>query len=76
MTDYTKTIVDVSTGEVSVVPLSEEETNKMLAEIEAISEERRIAAEKKQAFVESRNSAKLKLAALGLTEDEIEALIS
>jgi hypothetical protein len=70
----TKLIVDCTTGEQTIVPLTEEE----LAEREAM----RIQAEADQAQreadelakAEAKASAQAKLAALGLTEAEIAAL--
>jgi hypothetical protein len=70
----TKLIVDCTTGEQTIVPLTEEE----LAEREAM----RVQAEADQAQRESdelakaeaKASAQAKLAALGLTEAEIAAL--
>jgi len=70
----TKRIVDCTTGEQTIVPLTEEE----LAEREAM----RVQAEADQAQreadelakAEAKASAQAKLAALGLTEAEIAAL--
>jgi len=70
----TKLIVDCTTGEQTIVPLTEEE----LAEREAM----RVHAEADQAQreadelakAEAKASAQAKLAALGLTEAEIAAL--
>jgi len=70
----TKLIVDCTTGEQTIVPLTEEE----LAEREAM----RIQAEADQAQreaealakAEAKASAQAKLAALGLTAEEISAL--
>jgi hypothetical protein len=70
----TKLIVDCTTGEQTIVPLTEEE----LAEREAM----RVQAEADQAQreadelakAEAKASAQAKLAALGLTEAEIAAL--
>ncbi len=70
----TKLVIDCETGEALVVPLTEEEL--------AQRELDRIAAEEAQAQREAEElakaqakaSAQAKLAALGLTEDEISAL--
>ena len=75
MTDtLTKVIVDCSTGEQSVVPLTAEE----IAELEAAAaqaEQDRIAAEAEAASVQAaKEAAQAKLAALGLTAEEIAAL--
>jgi hypothetical protein len=71
----TKLVIDCATGEQTVVPLTEEE----LAEREAM----RIQAEADQlqreadelAQAEAKASAQAKLAALGLTAEEISALL-
>jgi hypothetical protein len=71
----TKLVIDCATGEQTVVPLTEEE----LAEREAM----RIQAEADQlqreadelAQAEAKASAEAKLAALGLTAEEISALL-
>ena len=70
-----KYIVDVGTGETVIEPLTEaeiaiESTALEAAEERAASE--RLAAEAKEL---SKESARAKLAALGLTEDEIKALV-
>ena len=75
MTDtLTKVIVDCSTGEQSVVPLTAEE----IAELEAAAaqaEQDRLAAEAEAASVQAaKEAAQAKLAALGLTAEEIAAL--
>jgi hypothetical protein len=75
MTDApTKIIVDCSTGEETVVPLTAEE----IAELEASAaqaEADRLAAEAEaQAKAEAKAAAESKLAALGLTPEEIAAL--
>ena len=70
----TKVIVDCSTGEQTVVPLTAAE----IAELEAAAaqaEQERLAAEAEaQAKAEAKASANAKLAALGLTAEEIAAL--
>jgi hypothetical protein len=75
MTDtLTKVIVDCSTGEQSVVPLTAEE----IAELEAAAaqaEQDRLAAEAEAAALAvAKQAAEAKLAALGLTAEEIAAL--
>lgn len=71
----TKLIVDCSTGEESIVPLTEEEIAQL--EIErANAETRRLAEEAEiQAKAEARANGIAKLVALGLTEEEAEALV-
>ena len=76
MTDRpTKLIVDCSTGERPVVPLTDEE----IAEREAMAaqaEADRLAQEQAEAERQANlESARSKLAALGLTEDEVAALL-
>ena len=70
----TKIIVDCSTGDVQELPLTEEE----IAEREAMAaqaEADRLAREAEEAAkAAARESAKSKLAELGLTEEEIQAL--
>ena len=70
----TKIIVDCSTGDVQELPLTEEE----IAERESMAaqaEADRLAREAEEAAkAAARESAKSKLAELGLTEEEIQAL--
>ena len=71
-----KVIVDCATGESTTVPLTEEELAQREVDRLAFEEEEtaRLAAEQeKTALKESANS---KLLALGLTEEEIAAIIS
>lgn len=69
-----KVIIDCSTGETTVVPLTAEE----IAELEATAaqaEAERLAAEAAaQAKAEAKAAAEAKLVALGLTLEEITAL--
>ena len=71
----TKIIVDCSTGERQVVPLTDEE----IAEREAMAleaEAQRAAEEAAaQAVADAKASAEAKLTALGLTADEVAALL-
>jgi hypothetical protein len=70
----TKIVVDCSTGETITVPLTEEELAQREADRLAweTSEAARLAAEAEQEALKA--SANAKLAALGLTEDEIAAI--
>jgi hypothetical protein len=70
----TKLVVDCSTGEQTVVPLTAEEIAQREADAAAYAaaEAERLAAE--QARATAKASAEAKLAALGLTADEIAAL--
>lgn len=70
----TKVVVDCSTGEQSVLPLTAAE----IADLEAAAaqaEQDRLAAEAEAASVQAaKEAAQAKLAALGLTAEEIAAL--
>jgi hypothetical protein len=71
----TKTIIDCSTGEQSVIPLTSEEMDQIevdrIAFEEAQAEAKAIADAKEAA----RQSGIAKLLALGLTEEEANALV-
>lgn len=70
----TKVIVDCSTGEQTIVPLTVEEIAQ-LEKDRAEAEVRRLAEEAEaQAKAEAKASALAKLAALGLSEDEAKAI--
>ena len=71
---FTKTIVDVATGETTVLEFTEEETTAHLAEQQKISEAEAAAIVEEKAKAEAKASAEAKLAALGLSADEIAAL--
>lgn len=75
MTDRpTKLIVDCTTGERTIVELTDEEIAQR-AELAAVFEEQRLAKEAEDlAKAEAKASARTKLAALGLTDEEIAAL--
>jgi hypothetical protein len=70
----TRAVVDCSTGETTVIPLTEDEIAQVMLD-RAAAEERH---EKEQAEAEAKAAAKAsaeaKLAALGLTAEEISAL--
>jgi hypothetical protein len=71
----TKLVVDCSTGEESVVPLSAEEISQMEADRLAW-EEKQAAAQAEAAAKEAlRQSGIAKLVALGLTEEEAQTLV-
>lgn len=75
MTDTpTKVIVDCSTGEQSIVPLTADEIAQMEKDRVAFQAERAKAEAEAQAKAEAKASALAKLAALGLTEDEAKAI--
>lgn len=75
MAELTKIVVDCTTGEQQIVPLTAEE----IAQIEEgriaaeAAEQQRIADQ--EAADQAKASAQAKLAALGLTETEIAALV-
>jgi len=70
----TKVIVDCSTGEQTVVPLTAEEIAQMEAQTAAFEAERLAAEEEAAAKAAAKASALAKLAALGLTEEEAAAI--
>ena len=71
----TKVVVDCSTGEQGIVPLTAEEIAQREADSAAfaVAEAERIAAA--EAAAEAKASGIAKLLALGLTEDEASALV-
>jgi hypothetical protein len=74
MTTPTKIIVDCSTGEETILPLTAEEIAAQ-EEAAAQAEANRLAAETEEAAVAAaKEAAHAKLAALGLSADEIAAL--
>lgn len=75
MTDTpTKVIVDCSTGEESIVPLTAEEIAQLEADRLTAEEARAAAEAEAQAKAAAKAAAEAKLAALGLTAEEIAAL--
>lgn len=75
MSEYTKTIFDCSTGEQTVVQLTDEEIAEMQA-AQAKAEADRAAFLAEQAAKQAaKDSAIAKLAALGLTEEEAAAIV-
>lgn len=75
MTALTKLVVDCSTGEQAVVELTDDEIAQFEAD-RAAAENERLAREAAEADkVAKRNAAIVKLKALGLTEDEVAALL-
>ena len=69
-----KVIVDCSTGEQTVVPLTAEEIAELEAAAAAAEAERLAAEQEAQAKAAAKATAEAKLAALGLTAEEIAAL--
>jgi hypothetical protein len=75
MTDTpTKVIVDCSTGEETIVPLTAEEIAQLEADRVAFEAAQVAAEAEAQAKAEAKAAAEAKLAALGLTAEEIAAL--
>ena len=70
----TKIVVDCSTGEQTVVPLTAEEIAQREADAAAYAEQKATQEAEELAKAEAKASAEAKLAALGLTADEIAAL--
>ena len=76
MTEETLThlIVDCSTGEETIIPLTAEEIADLEAARVVAEAERATFEAEAQAKAEAKASALAKLAALGLTEDEAKAI--
>lgn len=70
----TKIVVDCSTGAVEELPLTAEEIAQRQADAEAFAAEQAAKEAAEAAAAEAKASAQAKLAALGLTADEIAAL--
>jgi hypothetical protein len=70
----TKVIVDCSTGEETILPLSAEEISQLEADRVKAEADRATAEAEATAKAEAKASALAKLAALGLTEEEAAAL--
>lgn len=70
----TKVIVDCSTGEQSVVPLTEDEIAQLEKDRAAAEADRAAIEAEAQAKAAAKVSAEAKLASLGLTVEEIAAL--
>ena len=70
----TKVVVDCTTGEQMVVPLSAEEISQREADAAAFAEEQAARDAAAAAEAAAKESAKSKLSALGLTDEEIAAL--
>lgn len=70
----TKIVVDCATGKQTIVPLTPAEIAQRDQDAAAAAEERAKREAEEAAKAAAAESAKTKLAALGLTEDEINAL--
>lgn len=71
----TKVVVDCSTGEQQVVPLTAEEIAQREADAAAFAAEQAAREAEAAAAAEAKASGIAKLLALGLTQEEAEALI-
>ena len=70
----TKIVVDCSTGEQTIVPLTAEEIAQREADAAAYAEQQAAQEAEAVARAEAKASAEAKLAAIGLTADEIAAI--
>jgi hypothetical protein len=70
----TKIVVDCATGKQTIVPLTPAEIAQRDQDAAAAAEAQALREAEEAAKAAAAESAKAKLAALGLTEDEIEAL--
>ena len=71
-----KVVVDCSTNTVSEIPLTDEEIAQREADAAAFAEAEVIRQAEEAAKAAAKESAKAKLAALGLTEDEVSAFLN
>ncbi len=71
----TKIVVDCSTGEVSEIELTAAEVAQRTADAKAYADEKAAEDADKAAKAAAKASAEAKLAALGLSADEIAALL-
>jgi hypothetical protein len=76
MSRPTKLVVDCTTGEQSVVELTDEEIAQREADALAFAEQQAARQAEEAAKEAAKASAKLKLAALGLTEEEVSAFLN
>lgn len=74
MTELTKLVIDATTGEETIIPLTPEEVENFEAHQAAMAELSKTRAEEDAARQAAKASAEAKLAALGLTAEEIAAL--
>jgi DNA-binding NarL/FixJ family response regulator len=70
----TKIVVDCSTGEQTIVPLTAEEIAQREADAQAYAEQKAIQEAEEAAKATAKASAIAKLAALGLSDTEIAAI--
>jgi hypothetical protein len=74
MSTLTKVVVDCSTGVVETLPLTEQELAQREIDIANYNEQKAQQAAEAEAKATAKASAEAKLAALGLTAEEIAAL--
>ena len=74
MTTPTKIIVNCSTGEETILPLTAEEIAQREADAAAYAEQKAAEEAEAAAVAEAKASANAKLKALGLSDEEIAAL--
>lgn len=73
--DTTKVVIDASSGEYQIVQKTQEEIeNELLRKYEREAREQQKIAEEEQNQL-AKASARIKLSALGLTEEEVSALV-
>jgi len=70
-----KIVVDCSTGEQTIVPLTAEEIAQREADAVAYAEQQATQEAEATAKAEAKASAEAKLAALGLTAEEVSAIL-
>jgi hypothetical protein len=71
----TKIVVDCSTGEQTIVPLTAEEIAQRELDAAAYAEQQATQEAEELAKAEAKASAEAKLAALGLTAEEVSAIL-
>lgn len=74
MSEFIRTITDIATGEITVVPFTQEEIAAHLTEQQKIADEKAALIAQEKTKAEAKAAAEAKLAALGLTAEEIAAI--
>ena len=74
MTKLQKLSVNVETGEESLIDLTAEELADFEASVKALEDEQEAVKAKVKSDAETKEAAQAKLAALGLTADDLKAL--
>ena len=75
MSEYTKLVINVTTGESTVVELTDAEREQKIAKSEELAAIRSEKELKKQRAIAARERAIEKLSQLGLSEEEINAIM-